>query len=204
MKYRSVFLTSAMIFVAMLTLSGCAGTSKPSKFYLLLTLPEAEGLVQLTVDPAAPSVLVGPITLAAYLDRDQIVRRAGKNELTIDEFTRWGEPLQANFYRVLIDNLSVLLSTPEIYNFSQRDVTPTDFQVIIDVLRFDSAVNGDAYMTAFWTVMGEDGQTILLNKKSVFQVPPTSGNVAGLVEAQNGVLTEFSREIAAAIRSLKS
>ena len=193
-----------MIFVAMLTLSGCAGTSKPSKFYLLLTLPEAEGLVQLTVDPAAPSVLVGPITLAAYLDRDQIVRRAGKNELTIDEFTRWGEPLQANFYRVLIDNLSVLLSTPEIYNFSQRDVTPTDFQVIIDVLRFDSAVNGDAYMTAFWTVMGEDGQTILLNKKSVFQVPPTSGNVAGLVEAQNGVLTEFSREIAAAIRSLKS
>lgn len=202
MIYRTVNLAMAMLLVAMMILTGCTGTSKPSKFYLLLTLPDTEEPAQLKVDPAAPSVLIGPITLAAYLERNQIVRRAGKNEMTIDEFTRWGEPLQDNFYRVLIDNLSSLLNTSKTYAFNQGDTFSADFQVIIDVIRFDTAVNGDAYLTAFWNVFGEDGRTVLLNKKSVFQVQPSSSNVAGLIEAQNKVLTNFSREIAAAIQSL--
>lgn len=202
MTYRRTHLTAAIFLVVIMLLTGCAGTSKPSKFYLLLTIPDIEGTTHSTADSDSPSIMVGPITLAAYLDRDQIVNRTAGNELTIDEFARWGEPLQDNFYRVLIDNLSLLLNTPEIYAFNRQKAVPADFQVAIDVIRFDSALNGDAYMTAFWSVLGGDGKSVLLNKKSIFRVTPPPGDVAGLVEAQNRALTDFSREIATAVRSL--
>ena len=204
MTCRRFCLTAATLLVAMMLISGCAGTSEPSKFFLLLTLPEAGELVQSSVSAGSPSVMVGPITLAAYLDRNQIVRRPGGNELTIDEFVRWGEPLQDNFYRVLIDNLSFLLNTAEIYGFNRHAVFPADFQVSIDVIRFDSEVDGDAYLSVFWTVYGDDGETALLTRKSSYRAQPSSGDVAGIVAAQNRTLTDFSREIAAAIQSLDS
>jgi uncharacterized lipoprotein YmbA len=185
-------------------ISGCAGTSEPSRFFLLLTLPETGERGSSPVGSASPSVMVGPITLAAYLDRDQIVRRPGGNELAINEFVRWGEPLQDNFYRVLIDNLSFLLNTAEVYGFNRHEIFPADFQVSIDVIRFDSEVDGDAYLSAFWTVYGDDGETVLLTRKSNYQARPASDDVVGMVAAQNRTLTEFSREIAAAIRSLGS
>jgi uncharacterized protein len=202
MTYRRLYFTAAMFIAAMMIVTGCAGTSKPSKFYLLLTLPDVGESNQATADSASPSVMVGPITLAAYLDRDQIVRRPGGNELTIDEFIRWGEPLQDNFYRVLIDNLSFLLNTAEIYGFNRDDVPPADFHVAIDVIRFDSEVNGDAYLTAFWTVFGDDGETALVTRKSIYRMQPPSDDVTGMVAAQNRTFTDFSREIASAIQSL--
>ena len=204
MTCRTSYLITAVLLVTMMWVSGCTGTSEPSKFFLLLTLPEAEGVGQSPANSASPSVMVGPITLAAYLDRDQIVRRPGGNELTIDEFVRWGEPLQDNFFRVLIDNLSFLLNTAEIYSFNRHAVFPADFQVSIDVIRFDSEVDGDAYLSVFWTVYGDDGETALLTRKSSYRAQPSSGDVAGIVAAQNRTLTDFSREIAAAIQSLDS
>ncbi len=203
MTYGKVYLTAAIVLAVIMMLSGCAGVSKPSKFYLLLTIPEAEGPIPFKEDSNSLSVMVGPISLAAYLERDQIVQRTSGNEMTIDDFARWGEPLQDNFYRVLIDNLSFLLNTPEIFPFDRREAFPADLQVVIDVIRFDRGINGDAYMTAFWSVAGEDGRTNLLYKKSVFQVRPSSSGVAGLVKAQNKIVAEFSREIAAAIQSLE-
>lgn len=204
MRHGTVILALTIKLLLILSLMGCAGTSKPSKFYLLLTLPDAEDPAQLTANSGVPSVLVGPITLAAYLDRDKIVTRTGGNELAINEFARWGEPLQDNFYRVLIDNLSYLLNTSEVYSFHRNNASRFNFQVAIDVIRFDSTQNGASYLSAFWSILGEDGRTILLNRKSVFHVQPSSSDTAGLVEAQNKALSEFSHEIAATIRSLNS
>jgi uncharacterized lipoprotein YmbA len=154
------------------------------------------------VNNGGPSVLVGPITLPAYLDRTQVVSLAGNHELVVDEFTRWAEPLQDTFYRVLIEDLSSLLNTPEVYGFDSRGSTPTDFQVIIDVTRFDSVGQRDAHLTAFWTVLDQDGKTHLIERKSAFHASSQSRGLTGVIDAQNKTLTEFSREIAAAIRSL--
>lgn len=181
----------------------CAGTSKPSNFYLLRALPESEDSLTTAGGQGALSVLVGPITLPAYLDRTQIVTLFGNNELTMDEFSRWAETLQDNFYRVLGENLSLLLNTPRVYSYDRRGSTPTDFQIIIDITRFDSGVKGDAYLTAFWTVVGEGGNSHKIERKSVFRAAAPAADLPGVVAAQNRTLTKFSREIATAIQSLQ-
>jgi len=202
MKYRDIYFIWMILCVFAMMLTGCAG-SKPSKFYLLHSITTSEDGVSTPADTGGPSILIGPVTLPAYLDRNQIVKLVGNHELVLNDFTRWAEPLQDNFYRVLTENLSLLLNTPKVYAFDRRGSTPADFQIVIDVTRFDTTVGGDAYLTAFWAVVGKDDSAYLMQKKSVYHAKASSTGLTGMVDAQNRTLAEFSREIATAIQSLQ-
>lgn len=165
-------------------------------------MPQPEAGVP-TADEVALSLLIGPITLPAYLDRAQIITLVGDQELVVDEFTRWAEPLRDTFYRVLVENLSLLLNTPEVYAYDRQGSKQADFQIIIDVTRFDTVAGQDSSLTAFWTVVGKVGKSPVLKRKSVIHAAVPSAGIKALAGAQNRTLTEFSREIAKAIKSLK-
>ena len=200
---RSCFAAVMLVFFA-IGLTGCiGGTSKPSKFYLLRSMENPQKSLPTTGNKDSVSVLIGPITLPAYLDRTQVVTLAGKHELLVEEFNRWGESLQKTFYRVLLEDLSLLLNTAEVYAYDTSGSISTDFQIVIDVTRFDSVVGGNAYLTAFWTVSGKDKTTPSITRKSVFRAPVSATGFPGVVDAQNQILTAFSREIASAIQSLQ-
>ena len=96
--------------------AGCAGTSRPSSFYLLEAVPEAAAPLG-AGSGGARAVVLGPIRLAAYLDRAQMVTRTGGSELSVEEFHRWGEPLKEAVYRVVQENLSAMLGTAAVYSY---------------------------------------------------------------------------------------
>ncbi|MBT3256374.1 MAG: membrane integrity-associated transporter subunit PqiC [Deltaproteobacteria bacterium] len=200
---RSCFAAVMLVFFVMV-LNGCiGGSSKPSKFYLLRSIENPPDNLPTTGNRDRVAVLIGPITLPAYLDRTQMVTVAGKHELVLEEFNRWAEPLKDGFYRVLMEDLSLLLNTSDVYAYD-RDGAPTEgYQVITDVTRFDSIAGGDAVLTAFWTVSGRDNSSPVMTRKSVFRKPMPSTGITGVVEAQNQILAELSREIARVIQSLQ-
>jgi len=204
MKFGRSCFTAVMLVVFAVILTGCiGGTSKPSKFYLLRSMENSQKNLPTSGNKDSVSVLIGPITLPAYLDRTQMVTVAGKHELVLEEFNRWAEPLKDNFYRVLMEDLSSLLNTSDVYAYD-RDGAPTaDYQVVIDVTRFDSIAGGDAVLTAFWTVSGKDSSSPSTKRKSVFRKAVPSTGIAGVVEAQNQTLTALSREIASAIQAMQ-
>ena len=200
---RSCFAAVMLVFFVMV-LNGCiGGSSKPSKFYLLRSIENPPDNLPTTENRDRVAVLVGPITLPAYLDRTQMVTVAGKHELVLEEFNRWAEPLKDGFYRVLMEDLSLLLNTSDVYAYDRDGAPTTDYQVIIDVTRFDSIAGGDAFLTAFWTVSGRDDSSPVMTRKSVFRKPMPSTGITGVVEAQNQILAELSREIARVIQSLQ-
>jgi len=201
MTYRGANILWVLLAVLPMVVAGC-GTSKPSQLYLLHSLRDSEAGVSTSADKIGPAVLIGPVTLPAYLNRAQVVTLAGDHELVLDEVTRWAEPLQENFSRVLVEDLSLLLNTPEVYAFDRRGSTPVDFQIVIDVTRFDTDAKGGAYLTAFWRVVGKDSKAPSIKRKSVFHAAASSAGITPILEAQNRTLTEFSRELAKAIQSL--
>ena len=101
MKNDTIQLSLVLMSVVLMVLSACTGISKPSNFYVLSALPESETAVKGVGNESALSIGIGPITLPIYLDRSQIVTRISRNELKMDEFHRWAEPLKENFFRVL-------------------------------------------------------------------------------------------------------
>lgn len=202
MKDPKVVLGWIMLAVIATIAVGCTGGSKPSKFYMLHSLPESDLAASKALGKGPVSVLIGPVTLPAYLKRTQIVTLSERYELVLDEFTRWAEPLQDNFYRVLAENLSVLLRTPEVFTYDRRGTMEADFQIIIDVTRFDHVASGDARLTVFWEVLDKNGKSPSVIRKSVFRAKVSSAGTTGIVDAQNRTLNEFSLEMAEAVRSL--
>ena len=200
--FRNVCSIWILLSIFSVMLVGCAGNS-PSTFYMLRSIEGSRESLPSAESEKSISVLVGPISLPGYLDRIQIVTVAGKNEMALDEFNRWAESLRDSFYRVLLEDLSSLLKTPKVYGYDREGANAVDYQVIIDVTRFDCVPGKEAVLTAFWTVKGTDDSTPDIARKSVFRAPVSGTGFPGVVDAQNQTLTAFSREIALAIQSLQ-
>lgn len=200
---RHLILPLVIVTLGASLLGGCVGgKSKPSKFYVLSALPSSDAQTQTAAAERDVAVGIGPIVLPQYLDRDPIVTRASPNQLDLAEFDRWAESLRDNFSRTLTENLSILLSTHHVAVFPWDGSTPIDYQVTVDVTRFEGDADGHAVLIARWSIFGKGGRELLERKRSSFSEPAGAGNYEALVSALSRALGNLSREIAAAVKTL--
>ena len=185
------------VLAAGLTLAGCAETP-PTRFYTLSPLEDAPGgtppanLPELTVG-------VGPVTLPPYLDRPQLVTRAGGNRMVLADFDSWVEPLQGMFTRVLGENLALLLGTDDVLLLPQNRDFALDRQVEVDVTRFDVDNAGNAVLDAKWWVYGRNGDKLLRSGRSTISEPAAVDDYTAAAAALSRALGAMSTEIAQAI-----
>ena len=184
--------------------AGCAVQSPAVRFYLLTPFASETPSKEAARPPSGLRLGMGPIVLPDYLDRPQMVRRQGANQIFVSQNERWAEPLKTNFSRVLLENLNSLLETNEIYLFpwTHRKVT-VDYRVEIDVYRFEGGPGRQVTLSARWMVSRGGDQRAVLHKQTAFQREATSAATGGVVAALNRLLTELSREIAAGIMRLE-
>ena len=191
-----------LILLATVMLIGCRSSAPPVQFYTLSATRTQT--VSNTITALKPiSVGVGPVAIPEVLDRPQIVVRTSPNKLKIDEFHRWAEPLKDSFGRVLADNLAILLKTVDVYQYRQRRDVPVDFQVEISVSRFFADADGTAVLAAYWSVVGNNGKTVLSRKRSSISEKAVSRDFEAVVAAQNKTLQELSEQVAAEIQKLR-
>ena len=179
-------------------LAACA-ESQPSRFYMLSSLPPAEA----TGSGKPLSVGVGPISMPEYLNRPQIVTRESDTKLALAEFDRWGEPLGDLFSQVVAANLSALLKTERVYSLPRRRTASLDYQVEIDIYRFDADQLGLIYLTARWSLYGKGGKKLL--KTGTTSLTEQAGRSPdALADGMSRVVERFSRGIAGEIGARRS
>jgi len=188
-----------LVISACVVASGCGG-SQPSRFYLIHSVTAGDILPGQTACRPDLSLGIGPVSLPEYLDRPQIVTRTSRNQLVLAEFDRWAEPLSDSFTRVLAENLSTMLGTDRVFIYPWPRSTEMDCQVAVEVSHFEGFPEGRALLSAWWTIYGDNGKTVLMRKQSEIAEPVGSGSHEDLVAAQSRVLAAFSREIALAIK----
>jgi uncharacterized lipoprotein YmbA len=189
-----------MFGFTLVLLAGC-GTTQPSKFYILSPVPAGASAAARDNEP---TVGLGPVVIPKYLDRPQIVRRAGDNQLLLAESHRWAEPLANNFIRVLAEDLSVVIPTEQVAVYPWSRTTRIDYQVSVDVMRFDADANGNAVLSTDWKVQETESEKIIVSKRSTFSEAALAADYAAIVAAQSRLLAAFAGEIAGVIRSAAS
>lgn len=181
--------------LALLT-AGC-GTTQPTRFYQLTPQAEPPADQQPLSDLA---IGVGPVRLADYLGRPQIVQRENENKLKVEEFDRWGGSLETNVAWVVAENLSTLLGTQSAITFPWERAVIPDYQVIINVRRLDSGDGSQVQLVGLWQIINAQGRGLLSINRSAISEPVTDASVDALVAAQSRALARMSGRIAAAIR----
>lgn len=185
-----------------LMLAGClGGKTEPTRFYALTPLSRTETAQPRGASEHAGTIGIGPVQLPEYLNRPEIVTRTSQNQLHLADFHQWAEPLQESFSRVLAENLSILLSTDRVAVFPWGS-TPVEYQVAVEVTRFERQPGGENLLVARWSILRDNGREILLTRNSSFSEPAGVRDYEATVSAQSRILAAFSREIAAAINTL--
>ena len=191
---RSMLSRGACCWIAaVVVLAACS--SPRSSFYTL----SSDAALESAGAPMPVSVVVGPVTVPDLVDRPQLVTRLSNNEVKLNEFARWGEPLKSGVADVIAADLSRLLGSPRVSVSSQTVAGTEAFRVRVDIVQFDSMPGDAVAIDALWTVHVA-GRTALLTGRSTVREQVQGADDAALVAAHSRALASVSRDIAAAIR----
>ena len=183
--------------VTVLLAGGCLGGTAPTRFYVLGPIdgPAVSGDRALTLG-------IGPVSLASYLDRPQIVTRPATDKIDLGEFDQWGEPLRDGLSRVLAEDLSRQLPSARIAIFPWRGLDAVRYQVLVDVTRFDGPAGGDTALEARWRIL--DGVTAkeVAAKTTRLSEPAGGAGYPLAVAAMSRALNTLSRDIAQTLVAL--
>jgi uncharacterized lipoprotein YmbA len=184
------YLLLIALSVALLA-TGCA-TTPEARFYSL-TAP-GDGAV---AAEGGPSLAIGPVDLPRYLDRPQMVSRAGDNRLLVDEFNRWGGALDQEITAVLAQALGQRLGTQRVYAYPSRIAAEVDYRIALEVRRFDGELGGDVALEAAWSLVDDRTGAILRTRRVDYREATAGPDHAAYVAALQRTLQRLAEELAA-------
>jgi uncharacterized lipoprotein YmbA len=189
----------ALCAIALIGLTACSSVAD-TKFYILTPLPASQKSTD-NVTGRPTVIALRPINLPEQLDRLQIVTRVGENRLHVAESDHWGAPLRESFARVLAEDLSVLVPGGRVLLFPWGRETQIDYDVFVDVLRFDGTLGGESTLVADWTIRRLGSERIRNMSRSTLS-EPAGESYTTLVLAESRLIAALGRDIAAALKAM--
>jgi hypothetical protein len=205
---RSIFVN---ILLLLLLISGpgvwpgCGG-KVAIRYYMLEPMRPSPQETALVSDHDETILIgVGPITVAEYLQRTEIIIRNHRRQLILADDHQWAEPLEATVMRVMTANLSHLLKGDGTTVLPWRDMSALDYQIKLELIRLDSEQADNAVLEARWMLLkGSERNvigihTVRLEEKLPFN-PDETENYHAIVAAESRLLEQLSREMADGVR----
>ncbi len=183
-----------------LFLAGCGGIIPPPQAdptrYFVLTGPSP--------GPAATGgqlrVGLRTVELAAYLKSPDMIVRQGTNELMLQDYARWGEPLEAGIGRLLRDGLRTADRVGRVYPQPFPLEAERDCDVAVTVLRCEGSTDRTARFAATIEITRASDGRLLARRTYVAPDARWDGRnfdqLAGLLSAD---VEGLGREIVAAL-----
>jgi uncharacterized protein len=189
-----------LLLAGLFITGGCAVRSvQPTQLFMLA--PLARTMAGEAARGESPPLVIGPIDLPAYTNRLQVLTLRHDTELVAATSARWAEPLDKNFSRVLIENLSRLMGTQAIATLGGL-ASPASLQVTLEVTEFIATEAGQANLTAYWRVLGGGGRQILVSRKTHYEEAAQGTDYPALVGAMSRTLAALSRDLAQALSAI--
>ncbi|WP_324733155.1 PqiC family protein [Pseudomonas paeninsulae] len=184
-----------LLLLAVLTLQGCAILQPPAQFYQL-----EQGNPELPQDDKGPALLLGPLKLADYLLRENLVQRELDDSLSFSQKARWAGSLQDDVGQLLLRQLAGQLDTSRVALYPDRVGFSSQVQVVLNISRLDSGVQQPAVLEAQWRLLDSAG--VQRSSRVVRLQAEHGGTVVGQVRAQSQLLQQLADELAGAIKSM--
>lgn len=170
--------------------AGCA-SSPPTRFYTLEPVQSQHGMTAMYRGP----IQVAAVHIPPLLDRDQMVREGGRNELVVSDGNRWGAPLAQMLRSVLTQDL--LLRLPASAVVLPQQPAPAQTSVItVDVLRFQAEPSGSVVLEGAWSLVPPGSETASLNLGVHISEPANAQDYAAQAQAMSSALGRLADDIA--------
>lgn len=179
------------IIVTALILTSCSFRSAPSNFYRLeveSSYGERKEIAELGV---------GPIVVAPYLNRQQIVTQTSDYEFKLNEKERWIEPLASNIKSALIHGLENELQINALYSYPWLGAKPT-LQLKVSIEEFHCKADS-CLLSAAWSIIDHNGKKRNISMRRRFTKELKDPEITTMIHSMSELLRDLTKEIAESV-----
>ena len=173
-----------------LMLAACSHS--PPIHYYTLSVPGAD------FTPAAsdrgPSLVVGPVSLPAEVDRQQMVRVVDGVRLEVATEHRWAGPLKAEIGRRVAGEIARLRGLQRVVAWPQNTYADPDLTLPVDIQRLDTIGFDRVRMEAVWSL--RRNQRELIGGRVAIAEKLDGEDFAAVARAHARLVDALAREIA--------
>lgn len=181
---------SFLMAIALMSIMGCSGGGAAVTYYTLqpaATLPTAPA-------PLNVDIGVGPVVLPDYLERDTLVTRVSRNQLSVHQQHRWAGSLQNEILRVLTINLKAACPGAGVRSHPWSGPNKPDLRFRLSILQFDGAPAGHVDLKVAWTVENDLGT--VLRRETQLRQDIDGDDLEAYAAAMGYALAGLTREMA--------
>lgn len=183
---------SFVVLLACTALAGCV-THQPVALYRL-----DNGVPHVPEQTGGAAVLLGPVTLADYLQREVILQRQADGSLSDGAAqAQWAGSLEQDIDQLLLRQLAWRLQSQQLELSPAREGFAHQAQIEIAITRLDSGPEQPAVLEAKWRVLDRHGKqqaSRLVRMEEAHQ-----GSTADQIRAQSALLQRLSAQLASAV-----
>lgn len=210
MKRCGLNLLLSVSLLALVTIGGCI-KSQPSKFYILTPInhdteenisdPD-KTYVSDKIDISKRAALknltlgLGPVSIAKYLDRSQLVVRLSPNQIKLEDFHQWAGSPRDDIPAVLLENLSTTLGIGTIYKYPWKSYAEIDYQIVVEINQLDGRPGESVRLVARWEILKGDALQSVKSGKNDF-----TEQISG-IGSEDGSGSQFDAFVLAHSRAL--
>ncbi len=186
-------LPRTLLLAGVVGLGGCTAHQAPTLYRLggaEMALPSAEGGL---------AVLLGPVSVADYLQRQALLQRQSDGSLTASVQAQWAGSLVADIEQQLLRQLAVRLNSQRLALAPAEPGFVAEAQVLLSITRLDSGPQRPAVLEAHWRMLDRRGQ--LLDGRLLRLEAPHGGSIAEQVGAQSLLVQQLAEQLATALQT---
>jgi uncharacterized protein len=188
------FYRCAVLLLA-LGLSACS-LQAPAPLYQLAT-----GKVNVPSARNGIVLLLQPLTVAHYLERDVLLQRQTDGSL-LETQAHWAGNLGEDIELVLVAQLASQLHSPNVLTAASHAGLVADLQLQVSISRLDSGPQQPAVLQAQWRLLDKSGQ---LREQRLLRLEQAhSATLASQVQAQSLLLQELAKQLAQAVSQFQA
>nr|WP_275589519.1 PqiC family protein [Pseudomonas sp. KSR10] len=186
---------TTVLLLACASLVGCV--TQPVPMYRL-----DNGTVEMPAQAAdGASILLGPVTLADYLQHDALLQRLPDGSLAANgQQARWAGDLQGDINQLLLRQLAWRLKTQSVELSPGSKGFSPDVQIELEITRLDSGPQHPAVLEAQWRLLDKQGKR--QGSRLIRLQEEHQGSTADQVRAQSLLLQRLSEMMASAVEPM--
>jgi uncharacterized protein len=200
---------TTVVLLAVSALAGCVSlkrTMEPRYFALRPVARTASVRASIAPASADAALVVGvlPLAVPGLLERPQLVSWIGPDEMRIDQFVRWAEPVAFGAQRVLAADLATVLPSHSVITAPWPASAAPQYRVRVAIDRFGLQPDGTVALSGRFVLLPGGSERPLVTRAVDLRRPPDPGprDPARAVEAMSALLADLAGEIAEAVSTL--
>ncbi|MFZ3153648.1 PqiC family protein [Pseudomonas sp.] len=190
---------TALRFPGILLLAGVLGLVGCTRYQQASLYQLDSGDIRVPAAEQGIAVLLGPVAIADYLQREALLQRQLDGSLTAAEDARWAGSLAAEIDQQLLRQLASRLDSQRLVLAPAIAGFVPQVRLGLTITRLDSGPQRPAVLEAQWRLAGADGK--LLDGRLVRLEEAHSGSIVDQVRAQSLVVQQLVEQLAIAVET---